>query len=207
MNHLAHLFLSRDDDELVLVGNFIADFLTRRESLRMPDAVREGIARHQAIDAFTDSHPLVRQGARRLYAAHSKYAPVIIDVFYDHLLAGNWDRYHERGLAEFARDTYRILERHLDLMPEGLRLRLPLMIGDNWLVKYGYLSGIAFTFDRMKYRAMRPELLNGVMDSLQQDYAELEKEFNVFFPEMIAHMSARSFREKEPLPEKKAEEE
>lgn len=170
----------------MLIGNFIADFIANREVAHYQPPVQRGIALHRAIDVFTDQHPLVRQGMRRLYPDHSKYASVVIDVFYDHLLAVNWERYSTEPLVDFARATYIILEKNRMHMPPVLQHRLPLMIADNWLANYARTEGIAYTFERMKRRASRPRLLDGTVDTLQRDFLMLNEEFNLFFPEVQA---------------------
>lgn len=185
MNFLAHLFLSREKEEEVAVGNFMGDFVRNRDLERYSPGIRQGVILHRRIDSFTDRHPEVLRGVRRLYGNHGKYAPVITDIFYDHLLAKNWEDYASDSLFDFAQDTYRVLEKYLEIMPRVLKNRLPLMIRDNWLVRYYHLDGIAFTFDRMKARATRPSLLDHAVESLLRDFDALEAEFHSFFPDLI----------------------
>lgn len=183
MNFLAHMLLSCEGEES-MVGNFIADFISNRELDQYPEGVREGVWLHRRIDSFTDSHPLVRKSARRLYSDHSKYSTVIIDVFYDHLLAVNWEQYSEVPLSDFAGGVYAVLERHQPMMPPVLQHRLPMMIADNWLIRYENLESIGFTIDRMKRRASRPHLMDNAIESLERHYEALDKEFNDFFPDL-----------------------
>lgn len=188
MNFLAHMYLSCDREAL-LIGNFIADFVRNRDLDTYPEEVRQGVMLHRRIDSYTDSHPVVLRSVRRLYARHSKYASVIIDVFYDHLLAINWELYSDRSLAGFAEATYRVLEKHADRMPPILQQRLPRMIADNWLIRYAALDGVAFTLERMKNRASKPHLLDDAVESLIRDYDAFNAEFNLFFPDIIAFVN------------------
>ena len=94
MNHLAHFVLSNNDDDLA-IGNFVADFITNRQLPNFTEGVQRGIWLHRAIDAFTDSHPVVKQSTKRLHPFHHKYAPVIVDIYYDFLLAKNWDKFYQ----------------------------------------------------------------------------------------------------------------
>ena len=123
MNFLAHLFLSRENESF-LVGNFLADFVSNRDLFQFPEAVVEGVLLHRKIDTYTDNHPAVRRGVRRLYARHRKYAPVIIDVYYDYFLSKNWMIYSDQPLEVFAKSSYEILLRHLSIMPDFLQKRL-----------------------------------------------------------------------------------
>jgi len=180
MNFLAHMYLSCDQEDL-LIGNFIADFVKNREVNSYPEGIRRGILLHRRIDSYTDTHPVVLRSVRRLYAAHSKYASVIVDVFYDHLLAINWEAYSDKRLVDFAEQMYRKLNKNIGFMPPVLQKRLPRMVADNWLIRYASFDGVAFTIERMKGRASKPQLLNEAVKSLIRDYDEFNAEFNLFF--------------------------
>jgi acyl carrier protein phosphodiesterase len=92
MNFLAHAYLSFDQDE-ILIGNFIADFIRGKEIENYPKKIQVGIHLHRAIDAFTDSHPLVKEVQTHLRPRFGHYARVISDVFFDYFLAKNWGKY------------------------------------------------------------------------------------------------------------------
>ena len=102
MNFLAHLYLSADDPEIQL-GNFIGDFVRGRDlSTRFSVGIVTGILLHREIDEFTDRHEVVKRSKDRLRPKYRHYAPVIIDMFYDHHLAVNWNAYHHQPLPDFA---------------------------------------------------------------------------------------------------------
>ena len=183
MNFLAHMLLSCEEEEL-LVGNFLGDFIKNRELPSFSPGIQRGVRLHRHIDSFTDAHPLVRQGTKRLHATHGKYAGVVVDVLYDYVLANHWEEFGPRDLQSFADKTYETLSSHTHLMPERLHGVVPRMIADNWLVRYGTREGIAFTFSRLQRRVSKPEFLEGVLPSLDQNEKELTEEFRQFFPEI-----------------------
>lgn len=183
MNFLAHLLLSAHDEAL-MVGNFMADFVPNRVVATLPEAVQRGIGMHRFIDRYTDNHPLVRQATRRLHARHHKYAPVLVDVYYDFLLAQNWSRFAQMPIEDFASRAYEVLLRHRHLMPPRLQERLDLMVADDWLRRYRTLEGMRHVFERMKRYVSRPEWLEGAVDSLIAQRALLEEEFLIFFSEV-----------------------
>ena len=188
MNFLAHLYLSCDNEDL-LIGNFIADFIRNKEVKDYSEGIQKGIVLHRQIDSYTDTHPIVKQGTHRLQKDHHKYAPVIIDVFYDYLLANNWERYSGETLDEFCQTVYQILEKRLDDLPEKLQKRVPVMIKHQWLQAYKTEEGMRYTFKRLAERLSRPEYLDGVVDNLLQDEKVLEEEFNLFFPKVINYVN------------------
>lgn len=188
MNFLAHLFLTHDDESL-LIGNFIGDHVRNHELPQYPVGVQQGVWLHRRIDTFTDNHPAVRECLKLLRASHGKYAGVVWDVLSDALLSHNWDRFHDVSLEVFTARMYAILERNLHHVPEALRKRVPLMIADNWLMQYAREEGIEFTFSRLQLRASQPEWLNGTTESLRLHYAALEEGFLQFFPELMTHIA------------------
>lgn len=184
MNYLAHCFLSCSEEDL-LIGNFIADSIRNRDLAALSEGVRAGVMLHRKIDSFTDRHPLTRAGTARLHARHGKYAGVIIDIFYDYLLVKNWARYSAEDLGKWTQKVYRLLEKRSDDLPPGLRRNVPYMIRDNWLMRYGTEAGLRFTFDRMKVRVKYPALFAGATDSLLMNLAAFNRDFNLFFPEVV----------------------
>jgi acyl carrier protein phosphodiesterase len=187
MNFLAHFFLSGDDDEL-RVGNFLGDYLRNAQVAQLPERMQDGVQLHREIDSYTDQHPQVLQGVRRLYDRHSKYAPVVVDIFYDYLLTFNWERYSQQPIRDFMQEIYQCLQRYHAVMPPPVHQYVPNMIADDWLASYGSHNGLAITFSRLRKRTSKPHLIDGALESLIQDFPLLNEEFNQFFPDIIAHV-------------------
>lgn len=188
MNFLAHLYLSGPDEHL-MVGNFLADFISNKEVSKLPSDVQKGIQMHRQIDSFTDRHPMVKQSSKRLHALHGKYAPVILDVLHDFLLAQNWGQYSSQSLGAFSADVYEVLLRHLPIMPTIMHDRLPRMIADDWLVRYGTEDGLRFTFSRLQLRTSAPHFFENAVESLMTNYQAFDEEFNSFFPDVIGDVN------------------
>ena len=60
---------------------------------------RQGL--HRAIDTYTDAHPIFRESTNRLNGKFHHYSGVIVDVFYDHFLPKNWNKYSDEELVVF----------------------------------------------------------------------------------------------------------
>lgn len=192
MNYLAHVFLSFEDEEL-LIGNFIADMISNQEVAKYSEGIKRGIYLHRKIDAYTDQHPEVLKGVRRLYQKHHKYAPVVIDVYYDYLLGNSWNAYSPKSLDLFTHDVYSILADHLSILPTHLQRNLPMMIEDNWLYEYKNVNGLQRAIRSIQKRSSRPEWLNGALDSLLLHQPQLEEEFSRFFPQIIKFVQKEIF--------------
>ncbi len=182
MNFLAHLYLSGDNHKIML-GNFIGDFVKGRNALEQfdPEIIR-GIELHRAIDEFTDSHPIVTVSKNRLRPKYRHYSGVIVDVFYDHFLARNWDTYHPELLPDFADKAYGVIQSHDPILPKEVKFMMPYMIKGNWLVNYAKTEGIHRALSGMARRTPYESKMEQSVDDLKKNYAEFSQEFATFFP-------------------------
>ncbi|MFL5729316.1 MAG: ACP phosphodiesterase [Cytophagaceae bacterium] len=189
MNFLAHLYLSGDSSEL-LIGNFIADAVKGKEYQKFSEGIIQGIRLHRKIDEFTDRHPVVHQSVERLRPVYSKYSTVIVDIFYDHFLACNWNSYSEIPLDMYAQDIYKLITSRLDIMPLRVHRFLPYMIEGNWLYNYSNMEGIERVLRGMSGRAKFVSHMENSIEDLRRDYALYEAEFKLFFPDLIRFSEA-----------------
>lgn len=182
MNFLAHLYLSGDNHKIML-GNFIGDFVKGRNALEQfdPEIIR-GIVLHRAIDEFTDSHPIVTVSKNRLRPKYRHYSGVIVDVFYDHFLARNWDTYHPELLPDFADKAYGVIQSHDPILPKEVKFMMPYMIKGNWLVNYARTEGIHRALSGMARRTPYESKMEQSVEDLKKNYAEFSQEFASFFP-------------------------
>lgn len=185
MNFLAHIYLSGNND-LVTIGNFIADGIKGKDYLKYPKEVQTGILLHRHIDTFTDAHKTVRKSTKRLHEKYGHYSGVIVDILYDHFLAKNWKNYSESSLEDYIQTFYRSLETHYELLPLRIRRMMPFMVADNWLLSYASIEGISRVLDGMNRRTKNRSGMNEAIEELQTFYADFEDEFTSFFNELIA---------------------
>ena len=82
MNYLAHLHLS-DNNERIMVGNFIADWVKGNKYNDYPDEIRRGILLHRAIDSFTDNHPLHKHSRQIFAESYGRFSGIVDDLLYD----------------------------------------------------------------------------------------------------------------------------
>ena len=167
-----------------MIGNFITDFITKPQEKDYSAKIQVGIQLHRMIDQFTDDHPVVKEGVSRLRKHQGKYAPVVLDICYDHLLARNWKKYSDEHIDLFATHTYEQLKSRYDILPKRLMKSLPAMIEGNWLMSYELKNGLEFTFEQVKKRVRFDNQLSNAVDDFYKDYDFYEKGFLEFFPEL-----------------------
>lgn len=186
MNFLAHIYLSGDND-LLKIGNFMADSIRGNQYLDFPEEVRKGILLHRYIDTFTDAHPIYRKSKHRLHEKYGHYSGVIMDIVYDHYLAKNWSRYSEEALEDYAESFYTLLRENFDILTEKTQRMIPYMMARNWLVSYASIAGLEMILFQMDHRTKNRVNMHEAIVEIQQYYSEFEEEFTLFFEELQQH--------------------
>lgn len=187
MNFLAHLYLSGSHPD-VMTGNFMGDFVKGRSWGDLyPLEVVQGIELHRSIDAFTDSHPVVRKSKKRLFPTYRHYAGVIVDIYYDHFLARNWNEFHGELLPDYAEHCYEILQTRPYPLPDQVQVLLPHMMRTNWLVNYGTMEGIHRALSGMSRRTTFASKMEESINDLERNYQFFKQEFDDFFPALKLH--------------------
>lgn len=185
MNFLAHLYLSGNNEEII-IGNFIADHVKGKKIIEFSDGIQDGIRLHRMIDEYTDSHPVFLQSKDRLMPRYRKYAGVIVDMYYDHFLSANWHHFSNEPIRRFTVRMYKILLKKYWILPPKTKRILPFMAKDNWLVGYGSQEGLQMALTGMSRRTPFDSKMEYAVHDLMENYTTFKKEFNQFFPELVS---------------------
>ena len=188
MNYLAHLYLSGNNHE-IMIGNFIADHVKGKQIELFDEEIVKGIKLHRMIDEFTDTHKVVEQSKIRLRSQFRKYSPVIVDVFYDHYLAVNWEKYHHEELSVFSNNFFILLNDNHHRLPLRTQQMIEYMIPQNWLLNYKTVAGINKTLTGMSKRTKFDSRMDEAAIYLDRYYADFEQEFNEYFEELRRYVS------------------
>jgi len=184
MNFLAHLVLSPKETDFIS-GNIAADFLRGTDRKFVSKGVQSGISMHQFVDQFTDTHVLVKTSKDRLKGHFRLFSGVLIDVFYDHFLAKDFERIANISLEEFCEYIYETLEKNTSALPLKLRQFVPVMIRENILFSYRRLAGIQTALTRINLRVTKKFSVGLAMAILDDMYDVLENDFRQYFPCLI----------------------
>lgn len=184
MNFLAHLYLSKDNTDLML-GNFLGDFVRGKDHKNYAKDIQKGILLHRQIDTFTDQNEIVKKSKRRLHERYGHYDGIIIDIFYDHFLAKNWHDYSAIPLDIFAQSFYKLLHDNYDILPDKVKQLLVPLEKYNWLYNYQFLEGMESVLNGMNRRTKMISKMNIAIEDLQEHYEDLENDFTHFFKELI----------------------
>ncbi len=187
MNWLAHVFLSEPPIEFRL-GNLLADIVRGEERAAMGETFLLGAQRHQAIDAFTDSHPIVRRSRQRVRKEFRRFSGVFVDIFYDHLLAAEWLRYADVPLTDFTRAFYADVQSSPLVLPDRAARSLEYIVRYDLLSSYVDVEGVTQALrgvsTRLQRRWGREFALHEGVSDLIAHRNEFAQDFAQFFPEL-----------------------
>ena len=189
MNFLAHLFLSGDDEE-VMVGNLLEDFVVGRvdhpRNQQFNNNIKNGILLHRLIDSFTDKHPSISACKSVLYEKYHKYAAVVIDIFFDHYLTIHWNEYSSENFDNFRKRVHYSFQNHWKVLPEKMKPMIESMIKHDWLKNYGEFWGIERALTGISHRTAYESNMENAVEDLKLHYDLFDAQFKVFFPLMIS---------------------
>jgi acyl carrier protein phosphodiesterase len=184
MNFLAHLVLSPKETDFIS-GNIAADFLKGPDRKFVSKGVQSGISMHRFVDQFTDTHVLVKTSKDRVKNHFRLLSGVLIDVFYDHFLAKDFELIANISLEEFCEYIYKTLEKNISELPPKLQQFIPVMIRENILFSYRRLAGIQTALTRINLRVTKKFSVGLAMAILNDMYDFLENDFRQYFPCLI----------------------
>lgn len=187
MNYLAHAWLARQSDEAIL-GGLLGDFVFGQAALAdWPGAVRREIVVHRRVDRYTDAHAAVA-AARALFPdGLRRYAGILLDVHFDHLLARDWPRWDDGSLDAFTARVYRVLRDHDARLPARLRAIAPRMAAHDWLGSYRQRDNVDRAVRGIATRLSRHgQRLVECLPLLRANEAAIDAGFESFFPDLIA---------------------
>ncbi|MEP6881557.1 MAG: ACP phosphodiesterase [Dokdonella sp.] len=185
MNHLAHALLSGPDDD-VRLGGMLGDFVRGGIDPQLPIGVRQGIALHRAVDTFTDTHPDIRALRGLFEPPYRRYAGILIDIWFDHLLARDFSAWTDIPLEDFSHDLGRLLVDRNEALPESLRHFRAYMQARGLPAAYSNRSMISEVLIGVGSRFKHANPLAHGLIEISRLEVELELAFGGFFPELVA---------------------
>ncbi len=190
MNYLAHILVSTDNDD-IKIGNFIGDYIKGRidqtDLSRYPSQMILGMRLHREIDSFTDTHPIVHASIARLQPRYHKFSGIVVDMFYDHLLAKHFDQFSETPLPLFSEQFYTLITHRKSDIPVPMEGMVRSMIKRDWLNNYIHIEGIDWALKGIAQRSKFASGIENAAEDLQRDFALYEGEFLEFFPLLQQH--------------------
>ncbi len=190
MNYLAHFHLAQSEPALV-AGALLGDYIKGPLHGALPANVERGIRLHRKIDGFTDDYAITQ----RLYSLfpneYRRCSGIMLDVYFDHLLARNWLTYEQDSLSDFSRRVQVNLDTYEELLTPAAKRFKQRLAQHDLLSRYAHKVTIDKTLQHIAGKLRAPNPLAHAMPHLSARDAELEAVFEDFYPLLQQFSSAQ----------------
>jgi acyl carrier protein phosphodiesterase len=190
MNILAHLALSGSSAE-VRFGNFIGDAVKGRAYMDWEQPIRAGLLLHRFIDSYMDSHEDALFVRRGLAPELGLYAPVALDLLFDHLLSICWNEFYTIDRQKFIRQCYEELSSRESMMPERMAFLFRAMLQYDWLGNYHTEEGLERSMIGLSRRVKSDVDLSYGLTYFRKNRIEVLQHFRSFFPSIQRESEAQ----------------
>jgi acyl carrier protein phosphodiesterase len=176
-----------DGNDGLMIGALLGDHVKGPLRGHYPAPWEQGIKLHRSIDAFTDQHAIIRQSQHLFAPEYRRYAGIMLDVVFDHFLNQHWQQFHHQQLSSFSAQVYQLLD--TDGMPAAAKRQASNLARYDILGSYQHWQTVERTLQHISQRLQRDNPLARSARQLQQHYAELERCFLDFYPQLQQHAS------------------
>lgn len=186
MNFLGHLYFSRNDHEL-MYANLFGDHIKGSHLEEYPGTVKKGIFLHRAIDHYIDHHPAVIELLHGLYPELPKVAGIAVDLYFDHLLAMNWEKFHSKDLEVFLEEFYSYEPQVWDSFSTDFQVFIGNMKKYRWMNYYSRFEGLEKSSEGVASRISFANKLKDAPTVFLKHREQIEIAFYAFMKDAIPH--------------------
>jgi acyl carrier protein phosphodiesterase len=183
LNFLGHLYLADGEEREFIAGSIAAEFVRGRLPDTLPPLFAAAVRFHRRIDEASDTHPAVSR-SKKLLRPYGHYAAVIVDLYWDHLLASRWPEFSDEPLASFNSRMYELLLRFDGSAWPPYPLVVKRMAVGDWLSSYSTIEGLKTALYRLSRRVRRPVDFSGAAELLDRN----RPFFSTAFDELISDL-------------------
>ena len=172
-----------------MLANLFGDFVKGRNFNHFSSKIREGIVLHRKIDTYIDQHKDVLELKLILYQDLPKVAGIAVDLFFDHLLARNWEKHHTEQYELFLNDFYQHnSDFETDLSTE-FRHFIALFRDMKWLNHYPTSFGLEKSCEGVSKRISFPNKLAESPEVFYKQEKVIEEVFQNYMEDAKVHFS------------------
>jgi len=151
VNFLVHSLYATSSSELA--GQFLGDFIRGRDLSGFSPVIQRGIRHHRLIDRLTDEHATTAALRARFVPPHRRVAGIVIDVYFDHILARSFDRITGGSFTDHVEKIHASLQEHRGDFPESLQHFSDFAKQQALFESYVHMDGVTNTLNRLSARA------------------------------------------------------
>ena len=163
-----------------MYANLFGDFVKGKDLERFSDLQKKGIVLHRAIDQYIDHHPAVLELMHQLYPHLPKVTGIAIDLYFDHLLAKQWENYHSKSLTEFLDDFYSISIQNDPNYSEEYKTFIQKLKKHNWIASYSQFFALEKMSEGVSSRISFENSLRNAPQVFLNFESEIEQAFTKY---------------------------
>jgi acyl carrier protein phosphodiesterase len=186
MNFLGHLYFSRNDHEL-MYANLFGDHVKGSHLEEYPETIQKGVYLHRSIDTYIDHHPAVIDLLHEVYPELPKVAGIAVDLFFDHLLAINWKKYHSLELEQFLETFYSYQPVVWESFPTDFQQFIGNMRKYRWMNYYARFEGLEKSSQGVASRISFANKLKDAPNVFLKHRPKIESSFNIYMSDAIPY--------------------
>jgi len=133
---------------------------------------------------FTDSHPEVLAGKALLPPPYRRYGGILLDMWFDHYLALDFERWSGQPLAPFSQELRGLLHRHDVWLPPALKRFRDYMDAHDLPAGYARVDEMDRAFHGLSSRLKRENPVGEAVPVLVMLDESLRERFEAFFPQL-----------------------
>lgn len=163
-----------------MYANLQGDFIKGKDLSTYIPIVQRGVKLHRTIDSYIDTHPAVKELLASLYTHLPKISGIAVDLYFDHLLARDWSKYHPIPLREFVDSFYKHRPDFASSFSPDFQFMLEKMNEFDWLFQYQYLRGLSSACNGLSRRISFENNLHQAPQVFLMLQSEIEEAFQRF---------------------------
>ena len=193
MNHLAHIVLSGEEPRMQ-VGGLLGDFWRGTLPPEWPEALTCGVLLHRHVDTWTDANPVLARTRALFPPPYRRYAGILLDVWFDHLLARGFNRLAGMRLEEVAQRAYTAFRSETTALPAAFTLFAARLEKQRGLERSVDLDYIESVLERIAMRLARSNPVASALPVLESLATPVARAFEEFWPELARFAQAERAR-------------
>ena len=174
-------------------ANLYGDFVKGKDLSNYPEKIQVGIRLHRRIDNFIDHHPDVIELLHLLYEPLPKVSGIAVDLYFDHLLAKNWNIFHDKDYDLFVNEFYASIDFNNVNYSERFYMMLNKMKEINWLHYYQFMEGLEKSSYGLSKRISFPNQLANAPTVFVQYENQITEVFHKYMIDAKAEFSVNLF--------------
>jgi len=189
MHFLAHLQLANGNPHQQ-IGQIAGDFAKGLVLDELHPEIAMGVRLHRRVDSFTDSHPSMLASKTLMTGPYRRYSGLVLDLYYDHLLAKHWTQMTGGDLRTDADAMVALLKSHRRQWTSGMVWFTRHLIRSDMLFRLQDVSVMEPGLKRITSRLKRPVDLRPAIDQVVDKEDEHLELFLTFYPELMQEIAA-----------------